>query len=398
MPANSAVPDEGVERPFAALRPANVYRFGFIIEQALGHITHGQNLRRFIDADPSVQARWGLPAGNRALLPINGRFWTLQAGWQTRRLLAAMQREDRPQALFFHTQVTALLAQDWLSRIPSVISLDATPLQYDRLGEAYQHRYGPGWLERAKWRLNRRAFRLARHLVAWSDWAKQGLIDEYECPPEKITVIPPGVDVQLWADSAQTRQNSGPVKVLFVGGDFKRKGGPVLLEAFRRLRQTVTSGAAASELLPGVELHVVTRERVPPEPGLVVHNNLGPNSAPLRQLYAECDLFCLPTQADCLPLALMEAGAAGLPLVATNVAAIPEIVIDGQTGLLVPGGDAGALAATLGRLAADRPLRRALGANAQETVRRRFDAQTNAQRVLDLLKRIVDQGMLGAAP
>ena len=396
MSTNSGLPPAGPGRPLAAPRPPNVYRFGFIIEQALGHITHGQNLRRFIDPDPSVQVHWGLPARNRAWLPVNGSFWTLQVGWQTRRMLAAMQREDPPQALFFHSQVTAVLAQDWLSRIPSIVSLDATPLQYDRLGEAYQHRSGPAWLERAKWRLNQRAFRLARHLVAWSDWAKQGLVDEYECPPEKISVIPPGVDTPLWAALAQQRRAGQPVKVLFVGGDFKRKGGPLLLEAFRRLRQTVTSGAATSNFPSAIELHVVTRDHVPSEPGLVVHNNLGPNAAPLLNLYGECDLFCLPTRADCLPLALMEAGAAGLPLVATHVAAIPEIVVDGQTGLLVPGGDAAALAAALGRLAADRPLRLALGASAQEVVRRRFDAQTNARRVLELLKQMVDQGPAGA--
>jgi glycosyltransferase involved in cell wall biosynthesis len=140
-----------------------------------------------------------------------------------------------------------------------------------------------------------------------------------------------------------------------------------------------------------VELHVVTRDNIPSEPGLVVHNDLEPNSAPLRQLYGECDLFCLPTQADCLPIALMEAGAAGLPLVSTNVAAIPEIVMEGQTGLLVPPGDPVALAGALGRLAADRPLRLALGAGASGLVQRAFSAQTNTQRLLALLKAVVDE-------
>jgi glycosyltransferase involved in cell wall biosynthesis len=372
-----------------------LYRIGFVIEQALGHITHGQNLRRFVADDASLESAWCLPAWQRSglasRLPVYRSNWTVQTGWQTRRLLASLRSEFRPQALFFHTQVTATLAQDWLGRVPSIVSLDATPRQIDQLGDAYQHSSGPAWLEQAKWRLNHRTFRLARQLVTWSAWAKQGLMDEYECPPQKITVIPPGVDTTLWTPGSPRLPESGAVRILFVGADFQRKGGPVLLEAFRRLRQVVSSAGSASDPCRLVELHVVTRDNIPSEPGLVVHNDLEPNSAPLRQLYGECDLFCLPTQADCLPIALMEAGAAGLPLVSTNVAAIPEIVMEGQTGLLVPPGDPVALAGALGRLAADRPLRLALGAGASGLVQRAFSAQTNTQRLLALLKAVVDE-------
>ena len=73
------------------------------------------------------------------------------------------------------------------------------------------------------------------------------------------------------------------------------------------------------------------------------------------------------------------------------MAAIPEIVHDGHTGLLVPPGDPVALSRALGRLVVDRPLRLALGSGALELVRRQFDAKTNAQRLLELIKNLVDQ-------
>ena len=94
----------------------------------------------------------------------------------------------------------------------------------------------------------------------------------------------------------------------------------------------------------------------------------GPNSPELIELYHGADVFCLPTLGDCLPMVLSEAGAVGLPLVSTDVGAISEIVRDGETGLLVPVGDADALAAALapaGRRSrpARPPRRRARGAS-----------------------------------
>ena len=161
---------------------------------------------------------------------------------------------------------------------------------------------------------------------------------------------------------------------MFVGADLKRKGGPLLLEAFRAVRPL------------GVELHVVTPGPVPAEPGLFVYTHMEPNSPALSELYHESDMFCLPTYADCLPIVLAEAGAAGLPLVATDVAGIREIVEDGAGGFLVPVGDARALVAALGALVRNADLRLEQGARAAAVVTRKFDAQRNARQVLDLLK------------
>jgi glycosyltransferase involved in cell wall biosynthesis len=80
------------------------------------------------------------------------------------------------------------------------------------------------------------------------------------------------------------------------------------------------------------------------------------------RLYREADVFVLPTWREGFPNVVVEAMAAGLPVVATPVGAIAEIVEDGRTGLLVPVKDAAALEAALGRLIDDAGLRRSLGA------------------------------------
>jgi glycosyltransferase involved in cell wall biosynthesis len=242
------------------------------------------------------------------------------------------------------------------------------------LGAFYKHEQGPAWLEAWKWRLNCDCFRSARRLVAWAEWTKLGLVQGYGVPADKITVIPPGVNVHEWRRPAPRVPHADPAKILFVGGDLERKGGLVLLKAFRAIRHL------------GCELHLVTKERLAPEPGVFVYNNLEANSQPLKDLYHTCDIFALPTFGDCLPMVLSEAGASGMAIISTNVAAIPEIVRNGETGLTVPVGDAVSLTEALRDLATNPAFRMTLGETAMAHITRHYDAPTNAGRLLGLLK------------
>lgn len=358
------------------------YIFGFVMEQSLGHVTHTSNLQAQLMRDQVVDVHWRLipweTRGWAARLPIYSTNWTVRAGLRARQAIRELVEAARLDALFIHTQVPAVLSTSWLQRVPTVVSLDATPEQIDELGHAYQHRRGSGWVEQVKRRLNQGCFRAAQRLVTWSEWARRGLIDRYDVPAEKITVIPPGVSVANWAPPARRTSDDGPVRILFVGADFARKGGPALLAAFRALKRR------------DVELHLVTRQALAPEPGVIVYNAMQPNSAELRALFQRCDIFCLPTLGDCLPLALAEAGAAGLPLVSTAVAAIPELVRDEVTGRLVPPGDVPALGQALRGLIDDPARRRRMGEQAQALVRREHDVHTNAQRLIQVLKRTSD--------
>src|SRR5215468_3280980 len=114
------------------------YEFGFLLEQSLGHITHAKNLLTNVARDAEVHAHWGLidfkATGVAGRIPLYRSNWTVRAGVRAYREVARMNRQTRLDALFFHTQVPAILAQRWLRRIPGIVSLDATPLQDDERG------------------------------------------------------------------------------------------------------------------------------------------------------------------------------------------------------------------------------------------------------------------------
>src|SRR5215510_12558765 len=105
------------------------YEFGFLLEQSLGHVTHAKNLLTNIALDPEVHAHWGLidfkVTGIAGRIPIYRSNWTVRAGVRARREVARMVSQTKLDALFFHTQVPAILAQRWLRKIPGIVSLDA---------------------------------------------------------------------------------------------------------------------------------------------------------------------------------------------------------------------------------------------------------------------------------
>lgn len=352
-----------------------IVRATFVMEQHIGHYTYYQNLRRSVEQDDRVQARWvpvtytgsagllerlpGLPSGVRGTL--NGRS-------EVRRGLLNGEAD----VLFFNTQVPAVLGGDLTRRRPYVIATDLTPVQYDRLGTLYGHSPDrPGLLSAYKHRVNRALFCGAAQVLPWSNWAGTSLIDDYGVDPQRVTVIPPGVDLHRWTPG--NRQAGGPVRLLFVGGDLERKGGAVLLEAYRALPRGLA------------ELHLVTRTPVAPEEGVIVYHNMQPNTPALLALYQNSDVFVLPTQAEAFGIAAVEATATGLPVVATRVGGLADIVAEGETGLLVPPGDGPALARALRQLVESPGLCRKMGHAARRRAEHSFDAQRNAARVIACL-------------
>jgi glycosyltransferase involved in cell wall biosynthesis len=101
----------------------------------------------------------------------------------------------------------------------------------------------------------------------------------------------------------------------------------------------------------------------------------------VRVALRACDVFVLPSEQEGLPLAALEAMSCGKAVIATPVNGVPEAVVDGETGLLVPPRSAGALAAAIERLFGAPELRRAYGAAGLARVRRRFSVERVQQRL-----------------
>lgn len=202
-------------------------------------------------------------------------------------------------------------------------------------------------------------------LATFSENTARSLVDDYGIPRQRIAVVGAGANV---FPEAVPRLDDGRT-VLFVGRDFARKGGPILLDAFVRLRR----------VHPKARLLVAGPVRPPPLPENAFHlGAVEPSELPA--LLSQASVFCLPTLREPFGLALLDAMACGVPCVSTRIEAVPEIVSEGETGLLVPPGDP--VAADRSPGAAPLPARAGaeMGARGRERVAARFRWEQVAQR------------------
>jgi len=173
----------------------------------------------------------------------------------------------------------------------------------------------------------------------------------------------------------------GPVHIVFLGFVGPRKGAPELVRALGALkdrsdwRATVAGNGEVEAMQREVEkLGIAEKVALP---GWV-----GP--ARVRELLAEADIVVLPSYEENLPMSVIEGMAYGRAVVATPVGAVEDILIDGETGLLVPVGDSDALAAAFARLLDDPALRERLGAAATDFHRRNLDMDVYVGRLKDI--------------
>ena len=113
-----------------------------------------------------------------------------------------------------------------------------------------------------------------------------------------------------------------------------------------------------------------------------------PNSEALRALYHQSDLFVLPSLGECFGIATVEAMAAGLPVVVTNVGGTADIVESGRNGYLVPPNSVDELAHAVAAILGDDARRSEMGRQGRQIAEERFDLETNATQTLEELKRM----------
>jgi len=203
--------------------------------------------------------------------------------------------------------------------------------------------------------------------VAESDLAlglRYGVVDR-----KKAVVIRNGIDVEAFHRSSQGGQNAGSPVVGTIGRLHAQKGHEVLLQAVAQLRKMGRNFVV--RIIGDGELRKTLEARVK-ELGVDDIVEFAGASHSVAKELAEMNLFVLPSLWEGLPLVILEAMASGVPVVASGVDGVPEIVTDGLDGVLVPPGKPEALADAIVRLLDDPLLCESLAFNAKEKVRREF--------------------------
>jgi glycosyltransferase involved in cell wall biosynthesis len=200
-------------------------------------------------------------------------------------------------------------------------------------------------------------------------------------PFAEITLLPNAIDFSwLCSHKANSMVDSedDKVRLLFVGAVGKLKGEADLISALALLQQrnfdikTSFLGYGA-ERLADICVHAGVSE-------LVEH--LGPVALTERAAFFQrADIFVLPTYAEAMPISVIEAMAAGLPIVTTPVGGIPEIIEDGKEGFLFPCGDVRAMADSIGRLVKDKDLRLRMGLLAKKRAKDQMDFEDYIERL-----------------
>jgi len=231
------------------------------------------------------------------------------------------------------------------------------------------------------------AARRSDQVIAISDYTAR---EVRELAPVPVTIIPytTAIAEPTEGAAAPSKTRDGRFTILFVGRLVERKGVSYLVQALRALppgldaRLVIVGDGPEREPLErqvaamGLDGRVEVRGRIPEEE--------------LERAYATADLFVLPAIVDSrgdtegLGVVLLEAMSHRVPVVASRVGGIPDIVVDGEGGILVPPADAGALAAAIARIAGDAELGERLGAAGLRRLRERFSWDAVTRRYLDL--------------
>jgi glycosyltransferase involved in cell wall biosynthesis len=306
-------------------------------------------------------------------IPIHDLGMTWKGDLRVLPRLACLLKRERIQILFTFMIHPTLLGRvlGWLIRIPIRISSERTM----------------AW--EGAWRrlLNRWTVPLATHIVAVSERVAAYAAREFRIPPDCLTTIPNGVDL----DHFRPGRPVGRAEVPVVGCTARlheANDHSTLLRAFARV------GAR----FPEARLLIVGRG--PEERRLTaLAGELGvsprvcfageqPDVAPhLRQM----DLYAQSSIVAGMPNSVLEAMAVGLPVVATAVGGTPEVVVEGETGLLVPPRDPAALADAMLKLLADYGLAESFGHAGRARVEAHFGEGRMLHRVEGLLDRLVER-------
>lgn len=358
-----------------------------IIESYLGHRTYGDLMREYFaqPSDCKVDLYWyneerelttriinrllGYYSPNRWIQRQNIDFFRLRVqtafAYMSRRLADRKLSQANYSVLHLHTQPLGFLALDLMRKLPTVISIDFTAVQ------ASQEKTDPNfrWTFTPNYWLEKKVYDAAAGIVTFSDATRQSVVEDFQIDEQKVKVVYPGIPIhKIPALDWSKKDREKLCQILFIGGDFERKGGQDLLEVF------------LEHFGEKAELHLVTQAPVKcSHPRVHIHNDVKAYTPKWLALYHQADLFVMPTYAEPFGWVFIEAMAAGLPVIATRVNAIPEIVCHQETGFLIQPGDRAELAGRISQLIENRNLAREMGEKGRKIVEQKFNAHKHFQ-------------------
>ena len=348
-------------------------RFASVTSRALQ--AHADLEARFVQLPAMGRAGWWLAADVPGLarldLDLQPVRWHAVQAAKTRRLLQHELRRWKPDVVHLHSHSIGLLATDIARHVPMVVSVDVAIWPWEEMETwrpVRRHSRAMLWPSLS---LERRLFESASLVQAWSPWAGAGV--RTVAPRAEVMELHPGLETELFLPAPRALRRT--LRVLFVGGRFGPKGGFDLLTALE------------PRLGRDVELDLVTAADVPARAGVRVHR-LTSGSPELIDLLQQADVFCLPSHADALPWAVLEAMACGTPVVASAVGGLADLV-GGDAGELVPPGDIPALREALARMLDDPAARQAAGMAARARVEEQFDSRRQAAALAERLLGLV---------
>ncbi|MEA2574476.1 MAG: hypothetical protein QOH93_1774 [Chloroflexia bacterium] len=264
------------------------------------------------------------------------------------------------------------------------------------------HEHWSSKAQREVW-VDRLLYRLSNRILVPSEASKRLVMEMEKIPARYLDVTYNGVDISRFKpglEAADARRELGicaeDVVIGTVGRLSPEKGGQDdLLWAANELRKShprvrlliIGDGPLRPEL-----------ERYAGELGMLDDGAalFTGTRDDIARLLSAMDVFVLPSHKEALPVAVLEAMSMCLPVVATNIGGVPEVVQDGSTGLLVEPGDRPALKQVLVRLVTDRELAHRLGAAAQASVHAHFTVDKMVQHVEELYERLMRQRETGS--
>lgn len=202
---------------------------------------------------------------------------------------------------------------------------------------------------------------------------RASLVQHYAVDPSRARVVGLGVH-EVYEHPAKSYDES---TILLVGIDFERKGGPTVLRAFAKVRKH----------LPRAKLVIVGPRAEGSQEGVVWLGYL-PDRKQLHQLFSEATVVALPSVCEPFGFALIEGMSHGLPVVGSYADAMPEIIEEGQTGYLVPAGEADALADRLICLLSSPDICARMGSAGRARVVKQFLWKQVVQRIEEGLREV----------